>query len=250
VLWWRRHPDQERRWIGTVAIVLTVVLGLAGHQRARYLLPIYPWLALLVAEFVGRAVLKGGGRALQLGSGVVAALLAAGALAVPVLSHLVTGDDRAYLPDGAIELSVVVILLLGAALSLAIATWRRAFVAGIVATAGILAVVMILEGVTYPRRYARDNDVRPLAQAVIRHTPPGSPVIVYPDARLSLDFYVGRPIIEATTRDGAAALMAKSSSALVTPRTHWLALAPLLPPSSRVVTTGQAGGREYVVVVP
>jgi 4-amino-4-deoxy-L-arabinose transferase-like glycosyltransferase len=250
VLWWRRHPDQDRRWIGTVAIVLTVVLGLAGHQRARYLLPIYPWLALLVAEFVGRAVLKGGGRALQLGSGVVAALLAAGALAVPVLSHLVTGDDRAYLPDGAIELSVVVILLLGAALSLAIATWRRAFVAGIVATAGILAVVMILEGVTYPRRYARDNDVRPLAQAVIRHTPPGSPVIVYPDARLSLDFYVGRPIIEATTRDGAAALMAKSSSALVTPRTHWLALAPLLPPSSRVVTTGQAGGREYVVVVP
>lgn len=249
-LWWRRHPDQDRRWIGTVAIVLTVVLVLAGHQRARYLLPIYPWLALLVAEFVARAVTKGGGRALQLGSAVIAALLAAGALAVPLLSHRVTGDDRAYLPEGALEQSVIVILLLGAALSVAIAAWRRAFVAGIAAAAGILAMVMIVEGVTYPRRYARDNDVRPLAQAVIRNTPPGSPVIAYPDARLSLDFYVGRPVLEASTHDAVAALMAKSPGAVVTARTNWATLAPLLPPSSRVVGTGQAGAREYVVVVP
>jgi hypothetical protein len=109
---------------------------------------------------------------------------------------------------------------------------------------------MIVEGFTYPPRYARANDVRTLAQAVTRHTPPGSAVIAHPDARLSLDFYVGRPVIEAATPHAAAALLAKMPGSLVTARANWPALAPLLPPSSRVVATGQAGGREYVVVVP
>ena len=250
VLWWRQRPDSSRRWIGVVAIALTVVLGLAGHQRARYLLPIYPWLALLVAEFVGRAASGGSVRALRIGGGALTAVLAAGALVVPLLSDLVKGDDRAYLPDNGVELVVIVVLILAAALSVALGTWRRAFVAGTAAAATLLAVVMIVEGVTYPPRYARANDLRALASAATRYTPPGAAVIAYPDARLSLDFYVGRPVIEAATPDDAAALVAQAPGAVVTARTHWLALAPLLPASSRVVASGQAGGREYLVVVP
>jgi 4-amino-4-deoxy-L-arabinose transferase-like glycosyltransferase len=250
VLWWRRHPDDRRRWVGVVAISLTVVLALAGHQRARYLLPIYPWLALLVAEFVGRGATEGGARALRVGSGGMAAVLAAGAMAVPLLSSRVTGDDRAYLPDSAIELGVVAALVLAAALGMAMGARRRTFAAGAAMAAGLLALVMIVEGLTYPPRYARANDVRTLAQAVTRHTAPGSVVIAHPDARLSLDFYVGRPVIEAATPDAAAALLAKTPGSLVTARANWPALAPLLPASSRVVATGQAGGREYVVVVP
>jgi len=250
VLWWRRRPDDRRRWIGLVAISLTVVLALAGHQRARYLLPIYPWLALLVAEFVGRGATEGGARALRVGSGAMAAVLAAGALAIPLLSDRVAGDDRAYLPDSAVELIVIVTIVFAAALSLALGAWRRAFATGTATAAGLLALVMIVEGVTYPPRYARANDLRTLADAVTRHTPPGSAVVAHPDARLSLDFYVGRRVIEAPTPDAAAALLAKAPGSLVTARTYWPALAPLLPPSSRVVATGQAGGREYVVVVP
>jgi 4-amino-4-deoxy-L-arabinose transferase-like glycosyltransferase len=250
VFWWRRDPDERRRWIGTVAIGLTVVLVLAGHQRARYLLPIYPWLALLVAEFVGRAGTARGAGALRHGSGVLALIFAAGALALPLLSDRVAGDDRAYVPDSVIELTLIVVLLLAAALSVALGAWRRAFAAGTAAAAGLLVVVMLVEGVMYPPRYTRANDLRALAEAATRHTPPGSAVIAHPDARLSLDFYVGRRVIEAATPERAAALVATAPGAMVTDRMHWTALAPLLPPSSRIVATGQAGGREYLVVVP
>jgi 4-amino-4-deoxy-L-arabinose transferase-like glycosyltransferase len=250
VAWWPRRPDAGRRWVGTATISLAIVLGLSGHQRARYLLPIYPGLALLVAEFVGRAGADGGRRALRVGAWAFAAVVATTAVVGPFLRGYVAGDDRAYLPDSRIELAVIVVLALGAALSQALGARRAAFAAGTAGAALLIAAGMVVEGATYPRRYARDNDLRPLAEAVARHTPPGVAVVAYPDARLSLDFYVRRPVIEAATPELAAALVSRAPAAVVTEETHWPALAAVLAPSSRVVASAHVGGRDYVVILP
>jgi 4-amino-4-deoxy-L-arabinose transferase-like glycosyltransferase len=250
VAWWPRHPDAGRRWLGLTTIGLAVVLGLSGHQRARYLLPIYPGLALLVAEFVGRGAAEGGRRALTAGGWAFATLAATAAILGPFLQHHVGGDDRAYLPDRPIEAVTIVLLVLAAGLCQVIAVRRGAFVAGTVGAALLISAVMVLEGATYPRRYARDNDVRPLAAAAAAHTPPGAPVVVYPEARLSFDFYVRRPVIEATTPEMAAAQVARAPGAVVTTRNHWAELARALPPSFHVAATARVAGRDFVVIVP
>jgi 4-amino-4-deoxy-L-arabinose transferase-like glycosyltransferase len=250
VAWWPKCPDAGRRWIGVATLTLAVVLGLSGHQRARYLLPIYPGLALLVAEFVGRAGAAGGVRAIRLGAWVFAALAATGAIVGPFLQEYVVGEDRVYLPGSSIELAVIVALVLGAALSQVVAARHRAFAAGTVIAALLVWGVMLLEGVTYPLRYAPANDLRPLAAAAAQGTPAGSAIVAYPDARLSLDFYVHRPVVEAATPEVAAALLSRAPGAVFTTRAHWAVLAASLPASFHVVATRRVGGREYVVLLP
>ena len=250
VAWWPRCPDAGRCWVGAATISLAIVLGLSGHQRARYLLPIYPGLALLVAEFVGRAGAEGGRRALRAGAWAFVAVAAAAAVVAPFLAAFVTGDDRAYLPDSRSELVIIIVLALGGALSQAFGARRAAFAAGTMGAALCIAAGMIVEGATYPRRYTHANDLRPLAEAVARHSPPGAAVVAYPDARLSLDFYVRRPVLEAATPPMAAALVARAPAAVVTEQIYWPALAAVLPPSSRVVAGARVAGRDFVVIQP
>src|SRR3989441_1662982 len=63
--WWRRRPDAERKLIATWTLASWLLVGLSGIHRARYLIPIYPGLALLVGEFLTRAVAHDGARALR-----------------------------------------------------------------------------------------------------------------------------------------------------------------------------------------
>lgn len=247
---WPPRPDPARRWLAVIVLVLTVVLVLTGHQRARYLLPIYPVLALLVAELVVRGGRDAGRRALRAGAAAFAMLAAGAAVMVPFLASTMQGDDRAYLPGSRAELTLLVALVLVAALGQALGAWRRAFVAGTVTAALAIAAVMIVEGALYPIRYTRANDLRPLAAAAGRHTPVGTPVIVHPDARLAFDFYVRRPVLEAATPAAAAVLAARTGGAVVTTRKHWPELAAVLPSTARVTAAAEVGGREYVVIAP
>jgi 4-amino-4-deoxy-L-arabinose transferase-like glycosyltransferase len=250
VAWWPRCPDPGRRWIGTATMTLVVIVGLSGHQRARYLLPTYPGLALLVAEFVGRAGAEGGRRALAVGLWLSAAVAVGAAVAVPFLGNLVAGDDRVYLPGGHVEVVIIVLCALGAALSQALGAVRGAFAAGTAGAALCIAAAMVVEGVTYPARFARYSDPRPLVEAILREGPPGAAVVAYPDAHLSFDFYVHRPVIEAATPEKVAAWVTSVPAVVITTDTDSSALAPVLGPSARVVARRDVGGRRYVVIVP
>src|SRR5262249_40780316 len=78
--WWRRVPDAERRVIAAWTVTIWLLIGLSGIHRARYLVPIYPGLALLVGEFITRAAAHGGATALRralLGVAALAAVAAA-----------------------------------------------------------------------------------------------------------------------------------------------------------------------------
>jgi 4-amino-4-deoxy-L-arabinose transferase-like glycosyltransferase len=249
-VWWPRHPDPGRRWLGAATLSLAVVLGLSGTQRARYLLPIYPGLALLVADFVANAGTRGGGRVLRMGAWTFAGLGAVAAVVGPFLVDRLAGDDTAYIPDSRIELAVIAALVLAAAVVQAVAAQRGAFMTGTVGAALLIAAATILVSATYPPRYTRSNDLRPLAEAAARHTPPGAAVVAHPDARLSLDFYVRRRVVEATTPEAVAALVSRAPGAVITTRDRWQALAAVLPAGSHVAASGRVGGRDFVVIVP
>src|SRR5947208_1620143 len=82
--WWRRRPDAERKLIATWTLASWLLVGLSGIHRARYLIPIYPGLALLVGEFLTRAAAHDGARALRRAFFAFAAL--AGVVAAIALS--------------------------------------------------------------------------------------------------------------------------------------------------------------------
>src|SRR6266566_4642081 len=62
---WRRRPDAERRLIAAWTLAIWLLVGLSGIHRARYLIPVYPGLALLVGEFLTRAAAHDGAPALR-----------------------------------------------------------------------------------------------------------------------------------------------------------------------------------------
>src|SRR5262249_47230302 len=84
VTWWRRVPGAERRLIAVWTLTIWLLIGLSGIHRVRYLIPIYPGIALLVGEFLTRSGAHGGARALRRCLFAFAAL--AGIVAVFALS--------------------------------------------------------------------------------------------------------------------------------------------------------------------
>jgi hypothetical protein len=132
--------------------------------------------------------------------------------------------------------------------SLLLAVRREAFTTGAVALALAIGGVFLLEGVTYPGRYARAYDVRPLAAAAVAHVPPGGAIIGHPDLRLSYDFYLRRPVLEIASRQVLAErLAAGSPDVVIMRRAAWNTLAPEAA-AWRVLSSAVVGEREMVVV--
>lgn len=250
VVWWRWAPDEGRRWVGFWTLTLWLLFGLSGTPRARYLLPVYPGLALLTAEFLAVGAARGGRRALRAASTVfcIVAVVAAAAIASPLLLR-VSGEDRAFVPDTSWERGLIVALLATAAVVVAPAARRDAHAAAAVAVALVVGAVLAVEGVTYPSRYAREFDVRALAAAAAAHTPPDGTVIGHPDLRLSYDFYLRRAVIEIGLSAAVARVLAGSSrDVLIMSRERWVVLAPRAAPAWRVLAAGVVANREMVVV--
>lgn len=250
VVWWRRQPDEGRRWIVAATLTLALLLALSGTQRARYLLPVYPGMALLVAEFVAHAGRAGAGRALAAAMWATAALAALGAASAPLLLPRVSGHDRVFVPEGAGETAALVALAGAMAAVLVVAVRRGSHAAGVAAAALIVVAALLLEGVTYPPRYTRDYDLRPVARAAAQLTVPGVPVIVYPDTGPSFDFYVRRPVLSPPSPAAAAALASELPSVIVTTGGRWTELATALAPPWRVVTTRNVAGKQMILLAP
>lgn len=250
VFWWRRAPDEGRMWVGVWTLTLWILLGLSGSQRARYLLPVFPGLALLTAEFLALGPARGGRRVLRLASTVFCGVaLALAAVIASPLVRLVSGEDRAFVPDRLWEQALIVGLVATAAAAVALAARRGAFTTAAVGAAVSVGILLTVVGATYPPRYARHFDVRTLAAVAASHTPADGVVIGHPDLRLSYDFYLRRRVVEIGAPDAVARkLAAPSPGVLITTRERWAALAPRAAPSWRVLTAGFVADREMVVV--
>src|SRR5262249_22323864 len=163
-----------------------VLIGLSGIHRARYLIPIYPGVALLVGEFLTRAASHGGVPALRRSLYAFAALAAiVAALALSPAAGRIGGEGRPWVPDTRVGPVVMVALLVATALGAAVAARRAAFACGGLVVALGIGAIFLMEGARYPARFARDFDVRPIAAAAQGLTPPGTAVRVYPDIWLT-----------------------------------------------------------------
>lgn len=248
--WWRWSPDPGRRRIALVTLTVAVVLSFSGVHRARYELPVYPGLALLTAEFLARGGADRRGRAL-LRAGAVGFALVTVTIAVAAALRFdgVTGEDRAFLPDGPGEAALLALLAGLAGLAALLTAWSQRYRSGAAASAVAVGALLLAQALTYPPRYARANDVRALAEAAARHAPPGAVVVGHPDLRLSYDFYLRRRVVEAPTPSAVARLLRERPRAvIITSRERWGALAPVLPGDWRVLASGTVGDREMVVV--
>ena len=247
--WWRRLPDAERRVIAAWTLTIWVLIGLSGIHRARYLVPIYPGLALLVGEFITRAAAHGGATAVRRALLAVAALSAvAAAFALSPATRLIGGEGRPWVPDTRAETALIVVLLAATAAAAVVNARRAAFVRGGLAVAVGVGAILLIEGARYPARFTRDFDVRPIAAAAQALTPPGTAVRVYPDIELNYDFYLRRPVVELDRARMGELLAGPASGAVIMSRKSWTVLRQSAHPSWRVMVAHRVAKDEMLVL--
>jgi len=247
--WWRRLADAERRLIAVWTLSIWLLVGLSGIHRARYLIPIYPGLALLVGEFLARAAAHDGARALRRAfyAFAVLAVVVAGVALSPA-ARRIGGEGRPWVPDTNVESALIVGLLVVTAMAAVVAARRAAFARGGLVVALGIGAILLIEGAHYPARFAREFDVRPIAAAAQALTPPGAVVRVYPDIWLTYDFYLRRPVVELDRGRVEQLLAGSASGAVIMSRKSWTGLQPLAHPTWRVIASRRVADDEMVVL--
>ena len=196
VWWWWRDRDPLRRPLVVWTVVVAVAVSFSAEQRARYFLPVLPPLSLLVAELLARAPVEasGQGRRVLLVSFAGVALMAVAA-AVVVL-RMGPGGDAFIPPPGWSRGAIAALMAAGPAAALGVLAVRRSGAAATLVLALALGGILIVEGWTYPGRYAEHSNIRGFAAAVVERLPPEPRIITYLDAGLVYDFYLRRPVEE------------------------------------------------------
>ena len=193
--WWWRDRDPRRRPLVVWMLVIAVAVSLSSEQRARYFLPVLPPLSLLIAELLARAPAEstGRGRRVLLASFACAALVAT----VAAVVLLWTAPDGTFMPPaGWPRWMIAALVAFGPAAALGLFAVRRSGVVAAVVLGLALGGILIVEGWTYPGRYAARSNIRSFTAAVTERLPPDARVITYLDAGLVYDFYLRRPIQE------------------------------------------------------
>jgi 4-amino-4-deoxy-L-arabinose transferase-like glycosyltransferase len=246
-VWWVRERDAERRKLLVWAATLIVLLSLSGEQRARYFLPLWPVLALLVGDFFVAASERA--RGVVTGAAVVYLILMMGAGAFALWGSA-SGPDAVFLPVAPWERWLVAGgLVVGSALAL---LSLRVDQGGLAATTWIalgLGVVLAVTALGYPPRFAKANDYPGAARRIAPLLDPAQPLLAYPDANLAWDFYLRRPMSEVKGENEATALLATPPKARLLIRAEdWQRLKPQADGAWRVLDEGQVGRRHFVLL--
>ena len=207
-IWWRSTPDRQtyRPVLAWMAVFLAL-LALSVQQRERYLLPVYPLFALVVAGAVTsaesrvRSIVRAS--AVILGVTLIASMAAGGWLAFgPPLSDVPIAS-LVYGPPWQRAL-VAALGVAGSAMALRDLWIHRSPGRAIWWIAGVLGCVLLIEARTYPARLAADVPIRGFAARARPALERGAPLLAHPDANLAFDFYLDRPITEVIARDAIA----------------------------------------------
>jgi 4-amino-4-deoxy-L-arabinose transferase-like glycosyltransferase len=254
-VWWRQRRDPARRRIILWTATLWLLLAMSGHFRSRYLLPVLPGLALLTADVITAPVADRAARALRWAAALasVFAVVVAIVVAVPTLqsgvARLLTPEDRTYLPTAPWERAVLAAFAVGAAVSLVVGMRGRAMGLGAIGLGMGLAGMFIVLGITYPTRYTRTFDIRPLAAAALVGLPPDAIVYGHPDLRLGYDLYLRRSVGELPTEaDVRERLAADARARVIMPANRWAAIAATVGPGWQVLASVTLRDRRTVVV--
>jgi 4-amino-4-deoxy-L-arabinose transferase-like glycosyltransferase len=253
--WWRQHPDPARRRIAIWTLTIWLLTALSGNFRSRYMLPLLPGLALLTADLVtgptgGRAGRAVRWAALLCGASTLGtAVVVASPALLDAVARTLPAEDRTFLPAAAWERALVSALALGATAALVLGARRRAAWHGAVGLAVGMAGILVVVGATYPARYTRAFDVRPLAAAAAASVPADGVVVGHPDLRLSYDVYLRRRVTEVPGEAAVRARLAAGAPAtFIMPAARWEGLAAAAGPGWRVLAASSLRGRPMVVV--
>jgi 4-amino-4-deoxy-L-arabinose transferase-like glycosyltransferase len=243
---WRRH----RRWIALWTLTLFVVIGLSAAQRTKYLLPVYPGLALVVAHSMARW--SGARRAGRLRWGTIAwggiAIGLSGILAIgaaPELRALVS----VFVPATATERLAASLFLLVGGVGGILAVYRRRHRAVLPLVGLSTAALLALIAANYPARQAAAFDLKRFALEISPHVGEGSAIAFYRTNNLSFDFYLRRPLKEFHAAEQALQFMARPTPAfLLMEDADWRALNRVTPSTWRVVAEGFVSKRKLVLI--
>jgi 4-amino-4-deoxy-L-arabinose transferase-like glycosyltransferase len=248
--WWRQSPSPDRRRLIAWTATLWVLAAVSGNARARYLLPVFPGLALLTAEFLTAPLTGRALRALRVACYTVAGLAVVSvAVIMTRLARKLAGSEHPYVPTARWEQIAIGVLALAAAAALIVAARRGVPTWGAIGLALGMAGVLVIVGITYPARYTHNFDLRPMAAAINANVPPSGTVLGHPDVRLAYNFYVRRTIVE--VQDGAEVTKRAASAppdAILVSADRWRALA--LPDAAnwRLLASNRLGGRTILLM--
>jgi 4-amino-4-deoxy-L-arabinose transferase-like glycosyltransferase len=221
VIWWRRDKaDEGRRFVLWWTLTLWTLVGLSGWYRARYFLPVYPGLAILIGEFFARAAPSSVRRPVWLGA-TAFVIVAVVVLVAMILPLGLSGEGPVYMPDTFLERALIAVLV-GLGIAGVLLTSRRERLIGLAAVIAIvIGAILAIEGYTSPMRRARYYDVPALGAMATAHIPPGGTLFAYPDLALQYDVYVHRRIVEIGSDELDRLLAAPSTDAVILTRRRW-----------------------------
>src|SRR5262249_4772569 len=249
VVWWRRNEaDTGRRCVVWWTLTLWVVIGLSGVYRARYFLPVYPGLALLVGEFFARGAPSRVRREIQLGAiGFVVFSLAV-LIAMIVGPIGLPGEASVYMADTLVERALIAVAVLIGMAGVWL-TFRRDTLIGMGSVIAVMmGAILVIEGYTSPPRRAPYYDVPALGAAATAHLPSDGTLFAYPDLSLQYDVYVRRRIVEIGSDDLHRLLASPSRDAVILTRRRWTTAQPSAVAEWHVLESRTVGGVDIVLV--
>jgi 4-amino-4-deoxy-L-arabinose transferase-like glycosyltransferase len=207
--WWRGESDVARKFRFLVFWVLAyvIVITLMPQKRDRYLLPLFPALALMVGWLWDRWAAQGPTRTLRV-HGLIWAALALG-LAAAVMRPPPVRPDLAILVPSALWLKLLLgAVLIGAAVA-AVVTARAGRALALFAVVCVATTLALAcETQVFVAGHNRTHDVKAFTARLAARLGPGDQIVTYKLGSLSLQFYLGRTVRELQDQPSLAPLLA------------------------------------------
>ena len=249
-VWWRLTPDRQAyRPVLAWTAAFLLLLGLSVYQRSRYMLPVYPLLALFVAASVTTAASRA--RSLLWIHATILVAMIAAALAVggwlllaPAISMPAFVSATSWKWAG-----LVGVALAGSATALWLLLGHRSPSRALSWVAATLALVLLLGSGIYSAGLASTYTIQAFADGVRGSLERDAPITAYPDGNLVFDLYLDRSIVEVTDRDVVARrLESQSVGELLLPMNDWASLRRSAHPSWCSMGGVAMGSRSYVLL--
>jgi 4-amino-4-deoxy-L-arabinose transferase-like glycosyltransferase len=207
--WWRGESGVARKFRFLVFWVLAyvIVITLMPQKRDRYLLPLFPALALMIGWLWDRWAARGSSRALRLHAWIWAAL--ALGLAVAVLLPPPARPDLAILVPSAPWLKLLMgAVLIGAAVAAVVAAGAGRALALFAVVCASTTLVLACETQVFVAGHNRTHDVKALTERLAARLGRDDQLVTYKLGSLSLQFYLGRTVRELQDQQGLAPFLA------------------------------------------
>jgi hypothetical protein len=209
LVWWWRAPDSAPyRPVWGWTLVLALLVAASVQQRARYALPLFPPLAILVAGAATAASARVRAMTrlyLVIMAALGAALLVGGVWLLVALRSAPAGPVAEFMRSAPWEVGILIGLALGGTAAAVVVLWRGGSPLRAMGwLAGAMGIIVLVQAVTYPARRTALTPVAAFSEEIGRVIGPAEPLVAFPDANLAFDFYLDRLVTEEPRRERIA----------------------------------------------